>query len=128
MSSVERIENYKPWGLHPVHLGDTFDPRYRLVACKDNQSFTSTSPAYLVEPTPLPSHIAFSTLFRIVLIDLGAVSPTTLANNGRQITPLGLRFPQVILYQPLDEKADFWTLGLTIHRLVTRRRRWSVQV
>ncbi|MCJ1388327.1 hypothetical protein MMC18_001173 [Xylographa bjoerkii] len=30
MSSAEYVENYKPGGLHPVHLGDVFKQRYRV--------------------------------------------------------------------------------------------------
>ncbi|MCJ1320218.1 hypothetical protein MMC15_005556 [Xylographa vitiligo] len=30
MSSAEYVENYKPGGLHPVHLGDIFNKRYRV--------------------------------------------------------------------------------------------------
>ncbi|MCJ1400004.1 hypothetical protein MMC11_003207 [Xylographa trunciseda] len=102
------------------------EPAIKLVARKDNQPLTPSSPHYLVEPTPLPDRVSFDGPFRIVLIDLGAASPTALANDGRQTYPLGLRSPEVVLHQPIDEKADIWALGLTIYQLVTRRTLFSV--
>ncbi|MCJ1386866.1 hypothetical protein MMC17_009994 [Xylographa soralifera] len=110
---------------------DNYDPTFispsiQLIARKDNQPLTPSSPSYLVEPTPLLSRISSDAPFRIVLIDLGAASRTPLANDGRQTYALGLRSPQVILRLPIDEKADIWALGLTIYQLVTRRTLFSV--
>ncbi|MCJ1295952.1 hypothetical protein MMC34_007517 [Xylographa carneopallida] len=102
------------------------EPSIQLVTRTDNQPLPRTSPSYLVEPTPLPSHLSPTHPFRIVLIDLGAACPTPLADDGRQTYPLGLRSPQAILRLPIDEKADIWALGLTLYQLVTRRPLFSV--
>ncbi|KAK0352859.1 hypothetical protein LTR02_012771 [Friedmanniomyces endolithicus] len=42
VDTVEDIEGYKPGGYHPVHLGDTFDGRYKILHKLGSGGFSTT--------------------------------------------------------------------------------------
>jgi serine/threonine-protein kinase SRPK3 len=60
---VEPIEDYKPGGFHPVHLGDTFpthdNPRYQVLH-KLGSGMSST--VWLAKDTVAKSVITYSSL------------------------------------------------------------------
>ena len=54
---VEPVEEYRAGGYHPVHLGDTFHGRYRIVG---KWAFGQFSTVWLAEDTRLYSfHLFF---------------------------------------------------------------------
>ena len=91
---------------------------------KDGEPLHSSDPRYLIEPTPLHDHVPIeegppTNSFRAVLTDLGAASTFASSNDSQHKYPARLRAPEVVLKQPIDFKADIFSLGCVIFHIVT---------
>ena len=80
-------------------------------------------PRYIMGPVPMFEHVNLKESLHIKISDLGGA---VLNSQGKLVTPLGLRSPEMILGEAIGSAQDIWSFGCLIFEFLTSRMLFSI--